>query len=108
MLKLIIGNPRKTTMAEDLDDFDLTEEEKQFFQSATETAELLRDLNERGVSREAAIGGALTQLLTQLFVGTPSHSEALGVLASCLSQASENSEAIEGMSEFMGISKEVH
>ena len=108
MLRLIIGNRRKTTMAEDLDDFDLTEEEKQFFQSATATADLMRDLNEQGVSREAALGRALTQLLTQLFVGTPSHSEALGVLASCLAQASENSEAIEGVSGFMGISKEIH
>ena len=108
MLKWIIGNRRKTTMAEDLDDFDLTEEEKQFFQSATATADLMRDLNEQGVSREAALGGALTHLLSQLFVGTPSHSEALGVLASCLAQASENSEAIEGVSEFMGISKEIH
>jgi len=95
-------------MAEDLDDFDLTEEEKQYFQSASETADLMRDLNERGVSIEAALGGALTQLLTQLFVGSRSHSDALGILASCLAQASENSEKLEGFSEFLTSSSEVH
>jgi len=80
----------------DPEDFNIDDEEE-YFISATEIADLMRDLNERGVSQTAAMGGALTQLLTQLFMGNPSQAEALGILASCLAQASENAEKFENL-----------
>jgi hypothetical protein len=97
MLKWIIGNPqRKHLVTMGLEDFNLDEEEE-YLLSATEVADLMRDLNERGVSQTAAMGGALTQLLTQLFMGNPSQAEALGILASCLAAASENAEKFENL-----------
>jgi hypothetical protein len=82
----------------DLEDFDedLSEEEKEFFFAASETAELLKTLNLSGISQTAAITGSLTQMLTQLFIGSRTSGQALGILASCLSSASENIEKFEG------------
>jgi hypothetical protein len=78
----------------DFDD-DLSDDEKEFFFAASETAELMKTLNDCGVSQTAAVSGALTQLLTQLFIGSRSQSYALGILASCLASASENAEKFE-------------
>ena len=75
---------------------DLSEEEKEFFYAANETAELLKTLNLAGVSQTAAVTGSLTQLLTQLFVGSRTSGQALGLLASCLAAASENMDKFEG------------
>ena len=69
---------------------------KEFFFAASETAELLKTLNLSGISQTAAITGSLTQMLTQLFIGSRTSGQALGILASCLSSASENIEKFEG------------
>jgi adenine-specific DNA methylase len=85
-------------VAKGLEDFDedLSDEEKEFFFAASETAELLKTLNLSGISQTAAISGSLTQMLTQLFIGSRTSGQALGILASCLSAASENLDKFEG------------
>jgi len=109
MLRWIIGNQqRKRRATMDLEDFSLTEEEEEFFISANETAEMMKTLSKRGVSQSAAIGGALTQLLTQLFVGSTSQAEALGILSSCLSQAADNSDKFESLLSGLIESDSVH
>jgi len=108
MLRWTIGNQRKRPMIKDIDEFRLTEEEEEYFTSANETADLMKDLANRGINPAAAMGGALTQLLTQLFLGSPSQSEALGILASCLAQASENSEKFDSLINSLSDSSKVH
>lgn len=83
----------------DLEDFDedLSDEEKEFFFAASETAELLKTLNLSGISKTAAVAGSLTQMLTQLFIGSRTSGQALGILASCLSAASENVDKLQGV-----------
>jgi adenine-specific DNA methylase len=83
----------------DLEDFDedLSDEEKEFFFAASETAELLKTFNLAGISQTAAVAGSLTQMLTQLFIGSRTSGQALGILASCLSAASENVDKLQGV-----------
>ena len=80
----------------DPEDFSFDEDEE-YLIAASQIAKVMKALDEGGVSQNVAMEGALTQLLTQLFMGNSSQAEALGILASCLSQASENTEKFEDL-----------
>ncbi len=95
-------------MPKDLADFSLTSEEEEHFIAAKETANLIKDLASRGIPPSTILEGALSQMLTQLFVGTSSNSEALDILSNCLSQASENTEKYENLINSLISSDEIH
>ena len=91
----------------DPEDFNLDEDEE-YLIAASQIAKVMKALDEGGVSQNVAMEGALTQLLTQLFMGNSSQAEALGILASCLSQASENTEKFEELIIGMIDNENVH
>ena len=66
-----------------------------FFDAATATVALIEGFQKRELNAGAAIGGALTQLLTHLIDVSPDVSSAMGLLSSCLNNASFQAETVE-------------
>jgi len=58
-----------------------------FFAAATATVAMLEEFQAQDLNAGAAIGGALTQILTHLIDVSPDASSAMGLLSSCLTNA---------------------
>jgi len=65
------------------------------FHAMERTAELVADLDEIGLERGAALGGALTHLLTHLIAVSPDTQTAMGMLSSCISNATFNADSAD-------------
>tara|TARA_B110000879_G_scaffold211737_1_gene305377 strand:+ start:205 stop:498 length:294 start_codon:yes stop_codon:yes gene_type:complete len=75
-------------------DYSKAEEQarKDFYTAAELAAEMLEEFNTMGLAQGPAIGGALTQLMTQLLIMSPDTSSAIGLLSSCMSNAAAHAE----------------
>jgi hypothetical protein len=61
-----------------------------FLQAVECTHELLKEFEEMGLNKGAAIGGSLTHLLSHLIAVSPDPATALGLLSSCMTNAAIN------------------
>ena len=66
----------------------LAEQAKDDFLTAAEcTQELLEEFDAMGLGKGPALGGALTQIITHLIAVSPDTQTAMGMLSSCISNA---------------------
>lgn len=63
-----------------------------FYTAAECTYELIEEFEEMGLSTGPAIGGALTQLLSYLIATAPDSQTAMGLLSSCITNATLHSD----------------
>lgn len=79
-----------------LQDFYVEEKVKEdFFQASDLTAELIEEFDNLGLDIGPAIGGALTQMIAHLIATAPDANTAMGMLSSCMSNATLNAETTE-------------
>ena len=58
-----------------------------FFTAAELAQDLIEEFDSMGLNKGAALGGALTQILTHLIAVSPDTPTAMGLLSSCISNA---------------------
>jgi|TARA_R110000822_G_scaffold78474_2_gene188004 hypothetical protein len=69
------------------------EQARKDFQTAADiAAEMLEEFDTMGLAQGPAIGGALTQLITQLIIVSPDTPSAIGLLSSCMTNAAAHAE----------------
>ncbi len=66
--------------------------QKDFHTAADLAVEMLEEFNAMGLIQGPAIGGALTQLITQLLIVSPDTPSAIGLLSSCMTNAAAHAE----------------
>ena len=68
----------------------LQRHKEDFFHAIECTMELLKEFDEMGLNKGAAIGGSLTHLISHLIAVSPDPATALGLLSSCMTNAAIN------------------
>ena len=68
----------------------LQRHKEDFFHAIECTMELLKEFDEMGLNKGAAIGGSLTHLIAHLIEISPNPATAMGLLSSCMTNASVN------------------
>lgn len=63
------------------------EAQNDFLTSARAQSDLLCELDKLGLQKGAVLGGALTQIITHLIAESPDVSTAMGLLTSCINNA---------------------
>ena len=66
-----------------------------FFEAANLSLIMLEEFHSRDLNAGAALGGALTQILTHLIEVSPDASAAMGLLSSCMTNAAFQAETAE-------------
>ena len=67
--------------------FDIEQAKHDFFYAADAVGDLLEEFEELELAKGPAIGGALTQLIAYLIICSPDTSAAMGLLSTCISNA---------------------